>query len=121
MKTNAKQPYVRTLLLAGATISISYFLVPQARSLNESALPVQSEQSSYKLPAQEKKLQTSVHSGFRPVPANRLNSAKRSTDEKRNPFIVDSPFASSGSAGNASMATDLNSLRLTGIIKKDLH
>ena len=119
VKTYAKQPFVHSLLLAGATIFISSLLIPQAHSLNESLLSVQPEQGSQELPPQEKKLQTSVKSGFRPVPANRLNSAKRSTDEKRNPFAVDSPFASNGSVGNvSSMVTDLNSLRLTGIIQE---
>ena len=44
--------------------------------------------------------------GLRPVPANRLDSATTTTDEYRNPFLLDN-------VGNISA---INSVRLTGIV-----
>ena len=58
-----------------------------------------------------------ARSGLRPVPGNRLNSAKGSTDERRNPFAVDSPFASAQD-NTLMLAMGLNSLRVTGIVQE---
>ena len=109
----------RDLFFVAAGMLSSSLLVPHAWSLSKSLSSSQisqvlSEDSPLRVESRSQALD-----GFRPVPANRTNSAKRSTDERRNPFAVDSPFASRDSVGNSSsIITGLNSLRLTGIIQE---
>lgn len=109
----------RDLFFVAAGIISSSLLVPQAWSVS---LPFSSSlisQGVPEIPPLSGEIRDPVRDGFRPVPANRMNSAKGSTDERRNPFAVDSPFASKGSVGTiSSIATGLNSLRLTGIVQE---
>lgn len=119
MRLSVKQLFVRDSLFVAAGVISSSLLVPQAWSLAESlSSPEQSQSVPQELPLKDRPL-SSVQDGFRPVPANRMQSAKESTDKKRNPFAVDSAFASNNPSGNTSMmSTGLNSLRLTGIVRE---
>ena len=104
--------------VAAGTISSS-LLVPQAWSVSQSFLPSQMSEGAPEVFPLKDEFRDPAFVGFRPVPANRMNSAKGSTDERRNPFVVDSQFASKVSVGSiSSIATGLNSLRLAGIIKE---
>ena len=109
----------RDLSFVAAGMILSSLLVPQAWSVNQPISPSQIIQGVSEVSPLEAEVRGQANDGFRPVPANRVNSAKASTDERRNPFAVDSPFASQGSAGSiSSIATGLNSLRLTGIVQE---
>ena len=119
VRLNVKQLSVRDSLIAGAAIVASSLLVPQAWSLNQPLPSFERNQSALEeIPLREESPFLG-RDGFRSVPANRMNSAKGSTDEQRNPFAVDSPFASNGSAdNNLASGASLNSLRLTGIVQE---
>jgi len=109
----------RDLFFVAAGMISSSLLVPQALSVSQPLTSSQISQSISVAPSQNVEVRGPALDGFRPVPANRMNSAKGSTDEQRNPFAVDSPFASQGSVGSiSSIATGLNSLRLTGIVQE---
>ena len=58
--------------------------------------------------------------GFRPIPANRSDQAKRSTDDKRNPFILSSTNQVDGNLqlSGQNFAAGLRSVRLTGIVQE---
>ncbi|MCB4412022.1 hypothetical protein [Synechococcus sp. MU1611] len=119
MRLNINQLSARDSLIAVSVVVASSLVVPQAWSLDPSLpSPERTQGVSDELPLTGES-RSSGQDGFRSVPANRMKSAKGTTDEKRNPFAVDSPFDSNGSANNiSSMAADLNSLRLTGIVQE---
>ena len=109
----------RDLFFVVAGMISSSLLVPQAWSVSQPLSPSQVSQDVSEVSTQNVEARDPANHGFRPVPANRTNSAKSSTDERRNPFAVDSPFASKGSVSSiSSIATGLNSLRLTGIVQE---
>ena len=119
MTHRVKPLSARDLFFVVAGMISSSLLVPQAWSVSQPLTSSQISQSVSEAPSQNVEVRDPALDGFRPVPANRMNSAKGSTDEQRNPFAVDSPFASQGSVGSiSSIATGLNSLRLTGIIQE---
>ena len=109
----------RDIFFAVVGMISTSLLVPQAWSLNQSLPSFERNQSALEeIPLREESPFLG-RDGFCSVPANRMNSAKGSTDEQRNPFAVDSPFASNGSAdNNLASAASLNSLRLTGIVQE---
>ena len=116
MRHRVKPLSARDLFFVAAGMISSSLLVPQALSVSQPLTSSQISQSVSEAPSQNVEVRDPALDGFRPVPANRMNSAKGSTDEQRNPFAVDSPFASQGSVG--SISSILNSLRLTGIIQE---
>lgn len=110
---------VRDLFFVAAGMISSSLLVPQAWSIGQPLSSLESTQSVIESSPLKVESQSPAQYGFLPIPANRMNSAKGSTDEQRNPFAVDSPFASNVSVGNiSSVITGLSSLRLTGIIQE---
>ena len=109
----------RDLLCVAVGMVSSSLLVPQAWSVNQPLSSSQISQGVSEVSPQNVEARDPASDGFLPVPANRMNSAKGSIDERRNPFAVDSPFASQGSVDSiSSIATGLNSLRLTGIVQE---
>ena len=110
---------VRDFFFVVAGMFSSSLLVSQALSVSQ---PLSSSKISQGVPeasTQNIEVRDPARDGFRPVPANRMISAKGSIDEQRNPFAVDSPFTSQGSIGSiSSIASGLNSLRLTGIVQE---
>ncbi len=95
-------------------------LVPHALSLNRVSQSLDVKEGvSVALPSAENPQSAAVQ-GLRPVPANRLNLAKRSINEKRNPFLVNSFVRTDGNAqlSSATIAAGLNSVRLTGIVQE---
>ena len=109
----------RDLFFVAAGMCSSSLLVPQAWSVSQPLSSSKISQGVSEVSPQNIEVLDQARNGFRPVPANRMNSAKGSIDERRNPFAVDSPFASQGSVGSiSSIASGLNSLRLTGIVQE---
>ena len=120
MKFSAKNFSSFSFLAVGVAIASSFSPVPKAWSLNESLRSSRASQSiSEEMPSVDKSLPL-AQNGFRPVPANRLNAAKASIDEERNPFAVNSSFVSGATAPGfaASINAGLNSLRLTAIVQE---
>ena len=118
MRHRVKPLSARDLFFVAAGMISSSLLVPQALSVSQPLTSSQISQDVSEVSPQNVEVRDPARDGFRPVPANRMNSAKGSTDEQRNPFAVDSAFASQGSVGSiSSIATGLNSLRLTGLFK----
>ena len=110
----------RRLLIVGASVVSMAFLLPQARSLNNALdAPEVSEATSVPL-APDHKSQSIADQGFRPVPPNRLNLAKRSTNKERNPFLVDSSLGvdAEASLNSSIIAAGLSSVRLTGVVQE---
>ena len=119
MRHRVKPLSARDLFFAVAGLISSSLLFPQAWSVTQPLSSPQISQGVSEVAPLTVEIRDPARDGFRPVPANRMNSAKGSTDEGRNPFAVDSPFAFKDSAGNiSSIATSLNSLRLTGIVQE---
>ena len=119
MRHRVKPLSTRDLFFVAAGMISSSLLVPQAWSESQPFSSSQISQGISEVSPQNVEVRGPALNGFRPVPANRMNSAKGSIDERRNPFAVDSPFAPQGSVGSiSSIATGINSLRLTGIVQE---
>lgn len=119
MRHRVKPLSARDFFCVVAGIISSSLLVPQAWSVSQPLSSAQKSQGMSEVSPLSVEVREPARYGFRPVPANRINSAKGSTDDQRNPFAVDSPFASKDSVGNSSsIATSINSLRLTGIVQE---
>ena len=119
MRHRVKPLSARDLFFLAAGIISSSMLVPQAWSVTQPLSSSPISQGVFDSSPLKVEVRGSARDGFLPIPANRLNSAKGSTDKRRNPFAVDSPFAPQDSVGSiSSIVTGLNSLRLTGIIQE---
>ncbi len=94
--------------------------VPQARSLNQIAQNLELDQEVPDRASSRSKPQEASNQGLRPIPANRVNEAKRSTNVKRNPFVVSSSVQADGNSqlNGQGFAAGLRSVRLTGIVQE---
>ena len=101
-------------------LAIVGLAVPQAWSLNKSAEALGADDEILDQVPSQSKLDSVLNQGLRPIPANRLDQAKRSTDGKRNPFVA---ISSQGTDGNSqfngqNFSPGLSSVRLTGIVQE---
>ena len=112
--------FSRNFLILGAFLGSIALLGPKARSLNEGSNPLEAVEINSVASPSENTTPSLDKQGFRPVPPNRLNLARGSTDKDRNPFIVDSSLGVIGEASlnSAAIASGLKSVRLTGLVQE---
>ena len=105
------------LCLALAFIALA---VPQARSLNKVSQSSKTIEDVTSQLSPQSNPRTVSNEGLRPIPANRYEQAKRSTDGQRNPFVINYLDQTGGNAqpNNQSIVSGLSSVRLTGIVQE---
>ena len=107
-------------LVFGAFASSIALMGSQVHSLNDGSNSLEVVENNSVTSPFENTASSLVRNDFRPVPPNRLNFAKDSTDKDRNPFLVDSSLGVRGEASlsNAAIAAGLRSVRLTGLVQE---
>lgn len=110
----------RKLLIAGASVVALALLVPQARSLNKGSDFSEDVDSTSVEILSEEELPSVADQGLRPLPPSRVDVAKRSINDQRNPFLVQSRVGVDGEASlnSATIAAGLESVRLTGVVQE---